>query len=194
MDVNTDNPKVKSPSDNPYPLDNPQLIHSAVSLHGAPPLKNVVVIWPLVIAALQEFGIDTPNTRIVAAATIKTETGIFYPIYEKLANPQTQPHIYEQQQRYYPSGYYGRGIVQTTWEKNYLATGQALKLDLIKNPNLLLDPKNSARALAWYFKDRRMNISSDAGNWELTRKQVNGGTNGLPEDLDYINALLKLVY
>ena len=112
MDLNTDNPEVPIIPANP--LDDPQLIYSAVSSHGAPPLKNVVEIWPLVIEALQEFGIDTPNTRIVAAATIKTETGVFYPIHEKQANPKTQPSLYTQQQRYYPSGYYGRGIVQTT--------------------------------------------------------------------------------
>ena len=39
--------------------------------------------------------------------------------------------------RYYP--WYGRGLIQTTWEKNYKTIGDAIGVNLIANPDLLLD-------------------------------------------------------
>lgn len=39
--------------------------------------------------------------------------------------------------RYWP--YYGRGLVQLTWEANYRKMGQFLELPLVDNPDLALD-------------------------------------------------------
>lgn len=39
--------------------------------------------------------------------------------------------------RYYP--WYGRGLIQTTWEANYKKMGKEIGLDLIAMPDLLLD-------------------------------------------------------
>lgn len=51
--------------------------------------------------------------------------------------------------RYYP--WYGRGDVQLTWEENYRGADEALGLngELIRNPDLALDPEISARILVW---------------------------------------------
>lgn len=43
--------------------------------------------------------------------------------------------------------YYGRGLVQLTWERNYRKAGEVLGLDLVGNPDLALDPAVSARLL-----------------------------------------------
>jgi hypothetical protein len=40
--------------------------------------------------------------------------------------------------RYYP--FYGRGLVQLTWEENYRKMGKIFKVDLVGNPDLALDP------------------------------------------------------
>lgn len=45
--------------------------------------------------------------------------------------------------RYYP--WYGRGDIQLTWEENYRRAGQAIGVDLIKDPNAALDPANAVR-------------------------------------------------
>lgn len=47
--------------------------------------------------------------------------------------------------RYYP--WYGRGLIQTTWEDNYKRMGKAIGVDLTKNPDLLLEWEYSLPAL-----------------------------------------------
>ncbi len=43
--------------------------------------------------------------------------------------------------------YYGRGLVQLTWKTNYRKVGEVLGLPLVANPDLMLDPAVSAKAL-----------------------------------------------
>lgn len=52
--------------------------------------------------------------------------------------------------RYYP--WYGRGFVQITWQTNYLKYSKILNLDLIKNPDLALDPQTACFILVHGFK------------------------------------------
>jgi putative chitinase len=44
--------------------------------------------------------------------------------------------------RYAP--YYGRGFVQLTWQANYLKASALVGVDLVKNPDLAMLPKNAA--------------------------------------------------
>lgn len=48
---------------------------------------------------------------------------------------------------YWRAGWFGRGPVQVTHETNYRKVGQALGVDLIADPNLLLDPVVGARSV-----------------------------------------------
>jgi len=78
-------------------------------------------------------------------ASIHHETNIkrnnllqtFNPIVELRANKSKQPALYEQQNRYWLSGYYGRGLIQLTWLSNYK------KFGLENDPNQALDPNIS---------------------------------------------------
>lgn len=47
---------------------------------------------------------------------------------------------------YWRAGWFGRGPVQVTHETNYRKVGQALGVDLVNNPGLLLDPVVGARS------------------------------------------------
>ncbi len=40
--------------------------------------------------------------------------------------------------------YYGRGYVQLTWKPNYQTFADIMKIDLVNNPDLALDPNNAA--------------------------------------------------
>ena len=51
----------------------------------------------------------------------------------------------------------GRGQVQLTWEENYRKTGDLIGLDLVNNPDLMLDPRISARVMIEGIIDGRFN-------------------------------------
>jgi predicted chitinase len=51
------------------------------------------------------------------------------------------------QEAYWYTGYYGRGFVQLTHERNYLKMSNLLGVDFVKNPHLVLKPEYAARIL-----------------------------------------------
>lgn len=78
------------------------------------------------------------DLRLVAyfLATIYWETArTFRPISEMRAKPGTK--VRALQDRYWSSGYYGRGYVQITWEKNYA------KFDIANDPAKALEPETA---------------------------------------------------
>ena len=52
------------------------------------------------------------------------------------------------QNAYWYTGYYGRGFVQLTWQSNYQKFGAALKIDLVNNPDLALNPTYAAQIIS----------------------------------------------
>ncbi len=86
--------------------------------------------------------------------------------------------------------YHGRGILQITGRSNYAAAGQALGLELVAQPDLLLQPEHAAMSAAWFWDSRGLNALADdqTGDDDLedfTRitRLINGGTVGLRERL-----------
>jgi predicted chitinase len=135
--------------------------------------ENVAVNWPLIVEALERNGINWPLVQAGMAATIAIETGNFKPRAEALAK-DTNSRVYQLQMKYWPKGYYGRGYIQLTGEKNYIAAGNALKIDLAGNPNLALQPKIAARIAAWFFKANGIHNFCMVSDWEKVRRAVNG--------------------
>lgn len=73
-----------------------------------------------------------------ALATIAHETAwTFRPIQEYRARAGTAAR--RNQDRYWLSGYYGRGYVQLTWKRNYELAARKLSVDLVRNPDLAMD-------------------------------------------------------
>ena len=83
--------------------------------------------------------------------------------------------------------YRGRGLIQTTGRDNYLATGMALGLDLINQPELLEQPEHAANSAAWFWEKHGLNELADQGDHIRICRRINGGVNGLAERM----ALLK---
>lgn len=155
------------------------------------PKENVDAYVPLIEEALIEQGINTPLVQVAALGTVKVETGRFSPLQELRASPNRQPELYAAQNRYWSSGYFGRGFIQLTWEQNYRDYGKALGLDLLGQPDLAKDPKVAARVLALYFKRMHVDAAAEAQDWTKVRKLVNGGTNGLQIFMSAVNGLMK---
>jgi predicted chitinase len=137
------------------------------------PLDNVRAAWPLICDALEQMGINHPLVQVGMAATIAVETGTFKPCREgRSANDGGRN--YALQEKYWHTGFYGRGYIQLTWAHNYVAAGTALGLDLVGNPDLALQPKVAAQTAAWFFLDNGVCSACFASDWEAVRKIVNG--------------------
>jgi hypothetical protein len=101
-----------------------------------------------IIKLCREQGL-TLNTQIAyVLATVQWETAhTFKPVKEAYWKSE----LWRQQNlRYFP--YYGRGFVQLTWKSNYAKFSGILAIDMIKDPDLALDPYVSAFILVYGFK------------------------------------------
>ncbi len=75
----------------------------------------------------------------------------------------------------------GRGLKQVTFLDNYRQCGNALGIDLVANPDLLLVDKYAARSAGWFWQWHNLNQYADNGDFNQMTKVINGGTNGLSD-------------
>jgi putative chitinase len=75
--------------------------------------------------------------------------------------------------------YRGRGIKQLTGKENYERCGSSLGVDLVSNPDLLLDPKYAALSAGWFWNKHNLNDLADKADIETMTKRINGGLLGL---------------
>lgn len=80
---------------------------------------------------------------------------------------------YLQSKRYYP--YYGRGFSQLTWDYNYEKEGKRLGLDLLKQPDLMLNLPTAANSHVYCM-----------AHGSYTGKKLSDYIT--PSRLDYVNA------
>lgn len=82
----------------------------------------------------------------------------------------------------YKHWYYGRGLVQLTWLDNYKAVSKVLGIDLVKNPDLALQPDTAAKILvhgmlSGMFNGKGKGLAHYLGNgrrdWKNARRTVN---------------------
>jgi len=71
--------------------------------------------------------------------------------------PNSAPAKYGKSAGPHGHAYYGRGHVQLTWLENYRASSADAGVDLVKNPDAMLDPVISARVLFRGLMDGRWN-------------------------------------
>lgn len=75
--------------------------------------------------------------------------------------------------------YRGRGIKQLTGKENYERCGSSLGVDLVNNPDLLLEPKYAALSAGWFWNKHGLNDLADKSDIETMTKRINGGLLGL---------------
>lgn len=77
--------------------------------------------------------------------------------------------------------YRGRGLKQLTGKYNYEKCGAALGLDLVSNPDLLLEPMVAARSAGWFWRSNNLSTFADVGDMEGMTKRINGGLIGIAD-------------
>jgi len=73
----------------------------------------------------------------------------------------------------------GRGLIQITGRRNYLACSQALFGD----DRLLQQPQWACESAAWFWHSNGLNELADKDQFTTITRRINGGLNGLDERL-----------
>jgi putative chitinase len=77
--------------------------------------------------------------------------------------------------------YRGRGLKQLTGKDNHRACSAGLGVDLVSNPDMLLEPVYAARSAAWFWATNKCNNFADAGDIAGLTKKINGGLIGIDD-------------
>jgi len=77
--------------------------------------------------------------------------------------------------------YHGRGVIQLTGKENYVNFGSAVGIDLISNPNCLVDPRYAALSAGWFWNKKGLNDLADKQDYKTMTERINGGTLGLDD-------------
>lgn len=132
-----------------------------------------------IVAAFDQYGDGDKRKLAYILATCRHESN-FRPIKERRARA-SQTHVYNLQNRYWHTGYYGRGFVQLTWQRNYEKMSKFLGVDLVSNPDLALKPTFAAKILVYgmmngSFTRRKLAdyIAANSADFYQARKTVNG--------------------
>ncbi len=75
--------------------------------------------------------------------------------------------------------YRGRGLKQLTGKDNYARCGRDLGIDLVGNPDLLLESMYAAKSAGWFWKVNNLSAFADANDIKGMTKKINGGYIGL---------------
>ncbi|MBJ2258335.1 glycoside hydrolase family 19 protein [Pseudomonas psychrophila] len=150
-------------------------------LPNAGPVAGVFV--PVLNAAMVHYQIIGPKRLAAFIAQIGHESGQLKYVKE-IWGPTAAQEKYEGRKDLGNtvagdgSKYRGRGLIQITGRANYIACGEGLGLDLIKQPELLEKPQHACMSAAWFWATKGLSTLADAGHFDKITQRINGGQNG----------------
>lgn len=83
----------------------------------------------------------------------------------------------------------GRGFIQNTGRDNYYRLSLLIGVNLMIDPNMLLNESLAMKAAILFWRENGLNTSADNGDIEANTKKINGGLNGYNHRL---NLYLKI--
>lgn len=86
----------------------------------------------------------------------------------------------------------GRGLKQLTGKFNHIQASKGLGVDLVTNPDLLLEPQWAALSAAWFWSENKCGPIADSGDFVALTKRINGGTIGLEDRQKRYKAVLAV--
>jgi hypothetical protein len=151
---------------------------------------NIARYLPYIEAALGVTRLTDRPMVLGALGTIRAETEGFVPIGEFQSQFNTRPGerpfgLYDNklgnQQPGDGMAYRGRGFVQLTGRAHYAKYGEAIGIDLVRQPDLANAPEAAALLLAVFLQDHAVAFREAVArkDYRAARKLVNGGSHGL---------------
>ena len=77
--------------------------------------------------------------------------------------------------------FHGRGCIQLTGRDSYERCGEAISVDLINQPQLLVEPHYAALSAGWFWNKKGLNALADVKDYDTMTKRINGGLIGLDD-------------
>jgi predicted chitinase len=159
---------------------------------GVPP-KTARANLPLMISAMREFGITTPDRARMFLAQVLHESmrltrfeeigsGAQYEGNKSLGNTEPGDGV----------RFKGRGPIQITGRWNYTHFGKLVGLDLVRRPELAAAPRHGWRLAAAYFEDRGCNDAADRGDFREVTRLINAGMAHFEERRKFYELLSKV--
>nr|WP_302443998.1 glycoside hydrolase family 19 protein [Hafnia alvei] len=87
--------------------------------------------------------------------------------------------------------YRGRGLIQITGLNNYRDCGNGLKVDLVAQPELLVQDLYAARSAAWFFATK--GCMKYTGDMVRVTQIINGGQNGIDDRSERYSEAIKVL-
>ena len=152
------------------------------------------IFLPSLNAAIARYGIDSSKRIAAFLAQVGHESGQLRYVRELGSDPYlskydtgtlaarlgNSPEADGDGQKYR-----GRGLIQITGRRNYLACSQALFGDdrLLQQPELLEQPQWACESAAWFWQSNGLNELADKDQFTTITRRINGGLNGLEDRL-----------
>lgn len=182
--------------------------------------KDRAAKWfPYLTAAMDRFGIQTPNEIASFLAQISHESGMLSTLEENLnysaeGLAATWPARYKDKATGKPNSlamllhrrpiaianncyanrmgngdvasgdgwnYRGRGLIQLTGKAMYQKCGDAIGVNLVKIPDLLLQPEFACLSAGWYWQSNGLDKLDDDEKVDAETRVINGGVIGLAD-------------
>lgn len=77
--------------------------------------------------------------------------------------------------------YRGRGLKQLTGKDNYTRCGAGIGVDIVSDPDKLLEPTYAALSASWFWSANKCGDFIDKDDFVGLTKKINGGTIGLAD-------------
>lgn len=136
---------------------------------------------PFLNEACPRYGITTELRVAAFLATICFESNYFRATKEGLARNGSKARA--AQNKYWGTGFYGRGLIQTTHRSNYVRFSQAMfkagrierEFLFVEQPELLEQPKWAVESACYFWQSNSLNGYADRGKFFAIQGLVNRG-------------------
>lgn len=186
---------------------------TAEQLKAILPNCDVAKWLDLLIDTWFEFDILTPQRKAHFLAQFGHESNDFNWLEERSSGEQYEGRV-DLGNIHKGDGqkYKGRGVPQATGLTNYINLGNALGLDLVAMPELLLVPEHAMRAAGWFWTvgagmnlgraakaagvpvGVNLNTLADVDAFDKITIAINGGTNGWEHRLAILSRAKAILY